>query len=106
MALAMTQQPSRLDLESTDDRTLRAAGVIDCHTADHLLDMLRDMGSGGDITLDLSGVEFIDSSGIRSLVTSHQELETGNHRLVLRNTSTSVDRLLEITGLREHLHFG
>lgn len=101
---AMTPQPSRLTIDASGDRALAASGVVDAHTAAQLLVELQDLGGGGDITLDLSQVEFIDSSGLRTLVTSHQELEADGHKLVLSGISDAVDRLFEITGLREHLH--
>lgn len=102
----MSTQPSRLDLSQNGDRTLVAVGVVDSHTADDLLERLRALGVDGDITLDLQGVEFIDSSGLRTVVTVHQELDDAGARLVLTQVSPSVTRLLEITGLRDHLHLG
>ena len=53
--------------------------------------------------LDLPGVTFIDSSGLRVLVEAHQlRIERGT-RLVLRAPSAPVQRLLEISGLAGHL---
>ena len=102
----MNAQPSRLAIEQTDDRTIAAVGVIDSHTADSLSDQLQALGTEGDIALNLQGVDFIDSSGLRSIVTGHQALEGGGNRLVLVGVSDAVTRLLEITGLQDHLHFG
>ncbi len=100
----MTPEPSRLSIESGENRSLGAVGVVDAHTASQLLERLRAEGLDGDISLNLSGVDFIDSSGLRTLVTSHQELERNGHKLVLTGVSEAVDRLFDITGLREHLH--
>lgn len=99
----MTPQPSRLRVDTPSPRTLVASGVIDSHTADELAGKLDALGATDDILLDLSGVEFIDSSGLRVVVNFHQELETAGKRLTLHGISEAVDRLLEITGLREHL---
>lgn len=38
------------------------------------------------------------------VVTTHQACAEAGHRLSLRAPSEAVNRLLEITGLREHLH--
>lgn len=100
----MNPQPSRLSLESPSDRVLNAAGVIDAHTAEDLSGRLDELGVDGNVHLDLSAVEFIDSSGLRALVNAHQALDGAGHQLRLSGISAAVDRLLEITGLRDHLH--
>ena len=107
LALVMTTpQPSRLTLSATDERCLSAAGTIDSHTALELLEQLRSLGANDNATLDLGQVDFIDSSGLRTIVTSHQEFEQAGSQLVLKDPSESVKRLLEITGLLDHLHLG
>jgi anti-sigma B factor antagonist len=56
------------------------------------------------VVIDLSGVGFIDSSGLRVLVEAHQRAEAEARRLVLSGPSRQVLRLLEISGLMEYLH--
>ena len=102
--VAMNPQPSRLTLESPSARSLHAAGVIDAHTADDLSDRLDELGTDGNVHLDLSEVDFIDSSGLRALVNAHQALDGAGQQLQLSGISAAVDRLLQITGLRDHLH--
>lgn len=104
MADSMSTQPSRLTLADDGDRTIIASGVIDSHTADDLLGRVKAMGNDGDVTVELSGIEFIDSSGLRTLVSAHQLLGETDHKLVLTGISESVERLFEIIGLREHLN--
>lgn len=99
----MQPEPSRLDIE-TNGRTVHATGVVDSHTVTSLDEGLDALGNGGDVGLDLSGVTFIDSSGLRIIVAAHQALEDAGHRLELHNSSEAVRRLLEITGLTDHLH--
>ncbi len=101
-----TPQPSRLTITALGDRSLGAEGTIDSHTAEDLLTELTQLGTDADATLDLGQVQFIDSSGLRTIVTSHQQFEQANARLVLIDPSESVTRLLEITGLLDHLHIG
>jgi anti-anti-sigma factor len=57
-----------------------------------------------DVVLVLSGLGFIDSSGLRVIITADRDLAAQDGRLVLRAPSDNVRRLLEITGLLDHLH--
>jgi anti-sigma B factor antagonist len=56
-----------------------------------------------DIVVDLAGVSFIDSSGLRILVEAHQARSGDDASLTLRSPSAAVQRLLEISGLTGHL---
>ena len=56
-----------LQIDSTDGG-LRLAGELDMATADELLDAIRGRSQEEPITLDFSGVTFMDSSGLRSLL--------------------------------------
>lgn len=51
------------------------------------------------VTIDLAGVEFIDSAGLRALVETFHRLEADAVGLVLRRPSRIAARLLEITAL-------
>jgi len=53
--------------------------------------------STGDVVADLSGVTFVDSSGLRSLLRARQELTEHGRSLSLANPTDPVRRLLEIT---------
>ena len=100
----MDSQPSRLSIDDSPDR-LKVVGVVDSHTAGQLRDAIQSHGhTDSDLVLDLADVDFIDSSGLRIIVNAHSELEAAGRRLVLTHTSPAVARLLEITGLHEHLH--
>ena len=50
------------------------------------------------LVIDLAGVEFIDSSGLRSLLAASRRAEGRGTRVVLRAPSAGVVRLLSITG--------
>ena len=94
-ALHITTSPSGLHL----------SGEIDAHTVTVLVPHLDPLpGSGGDVVIDLSGVGFVDSSGLRVLVEAHQRAEAEARRLVLTGSSRQVLRLLEISGLMQYLH--
>lgn len=83
---------------------LTVQGELDAYTApgleDHIATLLGENVT--DLVLDLAQTGFLDSSGLRALLTMHRRLEAASGRLELRNPSEPVVRLLEITGLREH----
>jgi anti-anti-sigma factor len=103
----MSNESSRIVIESTAGRMV-VAGEIDAHTAGDLaaaLEPFTDAPTGGsDVSLDLSGVTFMDSSGIRVLIDAHRRVEAAGDRLVVANPSRAVRRLLEISGLTDHLN--
>ena len=80
----------------------RLAGDIDLASADSLqeaIEATETSGNGGDVVLDMSAVTFLDSSGLRVLVTANDRIGARGDRLVIRSPSSSVSRVLEITGL-------
>lgn len=85
------------------DGGLAVSGEIDAHTAPELADAIGAY-SDTTLTLDLSGVEFVDSSGLRVLIESHQQLEQDGRQLRIASPSASVRRLFEISGVDSYLH--
>lgn len=83
------------------DDGLIVTGEIDAHTAPTLAEALS--GSGADVRLDMSGVQFVDSSGLRVLIEAHQRAEAAGGRLTIADPSDAVRRLLEISGVSEYL---
>ena len=98
---AMPTEDPRLDLSIDSDGTLVLRGEIDSYTAPDLAAQLA--GEPPVETVDVAGVTFIDSSGLRALVEAHQARIVAGSRLVLRSPSAAVQRLLEISGLAGHL---
>lgn len=56
--------------------------------------------AAGDVTLDLSGVEFLDSSAIRLFVRLQQS-RNGDGHVVLRAPRPHVARVLSVAGIAE-----
>ena len=82
------------------------AGELDPHTAGELQATLEEvlMPDGvSRVVLELSGVRFIDSSGLRVLLAANESLMRAGGRLTLRAPSAAVMRLLEITDLVDRL---
>jgi anti-sigma B factor antagonist len=80
------------------------SGELDVSTTPSLDAWLRSADTGGVVTLDLAGLTFIDSSGLRVLIQHHQRFESAGGRLQLVNVSSRAGRLLEMAGLSDHLH--
>jgi anti-anti-sigma factor len=89
-----------LEIASTDDPPgLRLDGDVDLASAEDLSSALQPhLRRGGDITLEVSGVRFMGSSGILVLLRALNSLE-GRGRLVLVAPGEGIRRLIEITGL-------
>jgi anti-sigma B factor antagonist len=58
------------------------------------------------VVLDLSGLEFIDSSGIQLLLQLESKSRMNGNRLRMVRGSSKVQRLLELTGADRMLPFG
>lgn len=99
-------EAARLSIERAADGdtvVFELAGDLDPHTAP-LLDAELEGASATEIVLDLSGVTFIDSSGLRSIVSCHERLAAAGGSLILRRPSEFARRVLDIAGLEAHLH--
>jgi anti-anti-sigma factor len=87
-----------------DRATLTVRGELDAYSAPGLEDQVsRLIGQGvGTIVLDLAGTGFLDSSGLRAILTAQRRLSEAGGSMTLRAPSEPVTRLLEITGLTDH----
>jgi anti-sigma B factor antagonist len=95
--------PTRLEIAPTTGGVV-LSGEIDAHTAPTLAGWLAPLqGAGTDVLIDLAGVDFIDSSGLGVLIDAHRRAVDAGRRLVLERPSPAVVRLIEISGLRDHL---
>jgi anti-sigma B factor antagonist len=86
-----------------DGHLLRLTGELDMATAHKLRDQLTSLADDGarHVTVDLSDLEFIDSTGLSVLVTGLKRLREQGGDLALRSPRPSTRKILEITGLTE-----
>jgi anti-sigma B factor antagonist len=87
--------------ETPDGRpVLLVAGEIDLAVAPRLARELEDLvGRANDVAvLDLSGVGFMDSSGIRELLRAKLLAHARDATLVLRGPSDACRNVLEVSG--------
>lgn len=78
---------------------VRVTGEIDMANASDLTDFLSSLTELHDLlAVDLSKVEFIDSTGLTALIRTYKLLEPGGSFLLLA-PSPAVSRVLKATGL-------
>ena len=85
---------------------LRVSGELDLSTApvlDAAVSAAREE-QGPPVVLDLSGVSFVDSTGIRSLIGAAQALESEGRAFALLSPADAVVRVLDLTDLRVRFH--
>ncbi len=84
---------------------ITVSGELDLAVAASLeSELSRAVESGAEhIVIDLSQLEFIDSTGLGVLVSAHQRAAEAGCRLGVTNPGTQVARLLQLTGLTERL---
>lgn len=108
----MSPVPFEVESEELGDgvRAFTVRGELDMNTAPELERLLAatPAESGASIMLDLSGCEFIDSTGIALIVRTWQRLDSegggeGRGRLVLCSHNHQVRRLLKITGVESSI---
>ena len=85
-----------------DPKGFALIGEMDVSNADALDAELRAWSPPGDMTLDLSKLEFIDSSGVRILIDAVARLRSSADRLILIDPTPPVERVFEILGLDAH----
>lgn len=80
---------------------VEVAGELDLHTSpplrDHLLELIR--GGVDHLALDLTQVDFMDSSSLGSLVTCLKRIRERDGRLVMVGVGGTPMKVLTLTGL-------
>lgn len=82
-------------------RVARVRGDVDLRTSPQLRELLLDeaQAASGLLAIDLSGVAYMDSSGVGTLVFVKREAERAGRRVVLAGVQPRVRSVLEITHL-------
>ncbi|HYN99663.1 MAG TPA: STAS domain-containing protein [Actinomycetota bacterium] len=92
-----TPQPLLTIQKLAPPRTFRLIGEVDLSNACWVRASLdADAKAGGDLTLDLTALRFMDCSGRHALAQLARKLDSRG-RLILRNSTGSVERLLNLT---------
>ena len=84
-----------------DGDVIVANGDIDMASGPLLDAAIQELETRGPVVVDMTGVEFVDSSGLRSLLAASQRARLDDRTVTLRGVGPEVARLLEITGTTE-----
>ena len=105
MALAGPSFEIRENLDADGVVRLALVGELDIAVADTVEERLRGLREGERrVRLDLSGLEFVDSSGVRAIVLGLKHARQCGHELdVDRRVSSPVQRMIEIMGIGSQL---
>lgn len=77
-------------------------GEIDLYTVPRLRgELAAALGGGGPVRLivDLSGVDFCDSTGVNALLAAHRQAQEAGGDLELAGPRPGVRKILQVTGL-------
>ena len=82
-------------------------GELDLSTAPELRAVLQSQQRGGEsVTIDLSAVEFMDSTGLRVLLEAQADANRDGWNVALApDLPDQVDRLLDLTGVRGNFNW-
>jgi anti-anti-sigma factor len=82
-------------------------GEIDLETAAPLGEEMSLLETQAPVRclVDLSGVEFIDSTGLGAILRAQTTAEANGHTLTFRRGGHQVQRLFELTGIGDRLTF-
>jgi anti-sigma B factor antagonist len=93
-------QLSLVHSEQDGVHVVRLSGELDLRAAGELETALADCGEDARILLDLVELQFIDSTGLATIIRAHQALAAAGGALALVCSGDgSVHRTLETTGL-------
>jgi anti-anti-sigma factor len=96
-----TQFHSRI--ETTDDvQRVTLSGELDLSTCAELDGILDDL-AGPASEIDLAGITFMDSSGMRCILNAKRRASEDERELRLVNPSSAVRRLFEVAGTESFL---
>jgi anti-anti-sigma factor len=95
-----------LNTEQGDSRaSLALRGELDISSAPVLEEALGRLEAGRPslLVIDLRGLEFMDSTGLRTLVSADQRAREAGRRLAIVRGPEAVDRIFNVTRLDERL---
>lgn len=99
----LTQVPAPANVSSG---VLELAGHVDRRTVALVREQLATLlaTTEGDVTVDLTQVGLVDTSGLAALVVAHRRALSSGRRLILRGAGPSLVRALAITRLNRVLY--
>lgn len=102
----VAQSAFEVSVEREPDATVvKVEGEVDLYSVPHVRTLLWDAfdAESRTVSVDLSQVSFIDSSGLGLLVGAQRKAELREVAFTIRRPSPPVFKVLEITGLVSHI---
>jgi len=100
--LGAVPQPFNVDVQHESTRAVvRPHGELDLATVPELasrIAVLREAGCD-DLVLDLRGLSFLDSTGLRLLLENRQDAEQDGWRFSIVDGERPISRVLEVSGV-------
>jgi anti-sigma B factor antagonist len=94
--------PPEFEVHPEADDFLRLSGEFDLAALDEFLDVaLAAVDGQREVVLDLSNVDFMDSSGIRAIL--KLAAKVNEKGVVLRNPKQNVRAVIRVAGVEGHL---
>lgn len=86
--------------EEGKDLFINLNGDLDAYTSDDFkAEVIKSLGTPKDIILDATELEFIDSTGLGSLIGIYNNLKETDKNITIRNIKPNVRKIFEITEL-------
>ena len=82
---------------------LVARGELDLYVGPVIVDRVSELAEQGVklVILDLAGVTFLDSTGLRGIIRASDVLTAHDGRLLIEGATGAAQRVLEVTGMLE-----
>jgi anti-sigma B factor antagonist len=88
-----------IKVERNGDLTIcRPVGELDAFTVGQFREALTELGGGGRVLIDLSGVPFLDSAGLGALIGGVRRSREAGGDVAVFGARAAVGRLLHTTG--------
>jgi anti-sigma B factor antagonist len=88
-----------INVDHVDDYTIcRPVGELDAFTVGRFRESLTELGGGGRLLIDLSGVPFLDSAGLGALIGGVRRAREAGGDVAVYGARPAVARLLHTTG--------
>ena len=93
--------------QRSGEMAIRLSGDLDLSSFDAVDEVLASAqsNSNSSVRIDLRGLEFIDSSGIRLLLVAHERAQSNGHGLCIIRGSERIQRVFTLTDLDGRLPF-
>ncbi|MDE6838625.1 MAG: STAS domain-containing protein [Acutalibacter sp.] len=90
--------------QNNTDLTVALEGRLDTTTAPQLeAELKRNLGGITSLTLDLAGLEYLSSAGLR-VILSAQKVMNRQGKMVVKNANDTIMEIFEVTGFSDILN--